>query len=397
MLPIILEKLTLSPEAKKFLPPAPPPARMMAAKGLAPLGPVDLVTVQTVLTADEDAKVAEAARAAVVAHPEPLLKAAAEGIKDAAILDFLSYCAVPASVKEAILLNKAVADETLQHIAKSETDAKVLDILSNNQARMLACTDIAENLIDNPALSFSTKKRLEEFFVNDFAAKVLAEPEPTPAAPGAADDFAAALAALPQEGDAALGDLFTALLDEQAAPLTPAAAPAVTTAPVDEAEAADAVELEPATEAEAGEEEEEKEGGLYKQILSMKVSHKIKLALKGNKEARGILIKDSNKMVCTSVLKNPRISEGEVATIAGSKSAIEDLLRLIGANNQWMRNYQIKLALINNPKCPAGISAKILPQLFDKDLNALAKSKGIPGALRQNAERLKRARAQKKS
>lgn len=391
MLPIVVEKLNLSAEARKFLAPAPPPARMMAAKGLAPLGPVELVTVQVVLTADEDPKVAEAARGAVVAHPEAQLKAAAEGIKDAAVLDFLSRCQLPAAVVEALLLNRAVADPTLVYVATEGRDEKVLDILAGNQARMLACTDIAEALIENPKLSFSTKKRLEEFFVNDFAAKVLAEPQPAASPAGApaggiADDFVAALAALPQD-DAGVADLISHLLQEN--PADAAAAPAPVLAPTeDEAE----------TEAPAQTEEvaEEGPGGIYKQILSMKVSHKIKLALKGNKEARGILIKDSNKLVCTAVLKNPRITEGEVAVIAASKSAIEDLLRLIGANSQWMRNYQIKVALINNPKCPNQLSQKILPMLYDKDLGALCKSRGIPSALKQSAERLKRARSQKK-
>lgn len=389
MLPIVVEKLTLSAEARKFLTPAPPPARMMAAKGLAPLGPVELVTVQVVLTADEDPKVAEAARGAVVAHPEPQLKAAVEGIKDASVLDFLSRCELPAAVVEALLLNRAVADVTLVYIATEGRDEKVLDILAGNQARMLACTDIAEALIENPKLSFSTKKRLEEFFVNDFAAKVLAEPEPavSPAgapAAGAADDFVAALAALPQD-DAGVADLISHLLQENPDDATAAPAPA----PAAEGDAET-----PAAESE--EVVEEGPGGIYKQILSMKVSHKIKLALKGNKEARGILIKDSNKLVCTAVLKNPRITEGEVAVIASSKSAIEDLLRLIGANSQWMRNYQIKVALINNPKCPNQLSQKLLPMLYDKDLAALCKSRGIPSALKQSAERLKRARSQKK-
>lgn len=395
MLPIVVEKLSLTAEARKFLAPAPPPARMMAAKGLAPLGPVELITVQVVLTADEDPKVAEAARGAVVAHPEQQLKAAAAGIKDAPVLDYLAHCELPASVVEALLLNRAVADATLVYVATEGRDEKVLDILSNNQARMLACTDIAEALIENPKLSFSTKKRLEEFFVNDFAAKVLAEPDSAAApagapAAGAADDFVAALAALPQD-DSGVADLISHLLEE-----TPEEAAARAAAQPAPAEAPAATDDEEGAEAPAEEEKEEEAGGIYKQILGMKVSHKIKLALKGNKEARGILIKDSNKLVSSAVLKNPRITDGEVQVIAGAKSSIEDLLRLIGANPQWMRSYQIKLALINNPKCPNQLSQKILPMLYDKDLSSLCKSRGIPSALKQSAERLKRARAQKK-
>jgi hypothetical protein len=374
MLPIHVEKLSLSAEARKFLPPAaPPPARMMAAKGLAPLIPADLIAVQIVLTADEDANVANAAKATLTANPEGILKSAAQAFTDAALLDYLSYCGVTASVKEAILLNKNIANETLVHLAKNETDPTVLDILAGNQARMLAHPDIAEFLIDNPKLNFATKKRLEEFFINDFAAKVLAEPEPV-ASTGApvdttlTDDFVAALANLPAG---------------EAAPLSA------------EEFAKEFLEENPEESDSAEAAEPEKKLSQYTQILSMKVSGKIKLALKGNKEARGILVKDSNKLVCGAVLKNPRITEGEVQTIANSKSAIEDLLRGIAGNGQWMRNYQIKLALIQNPKTPFPISQKILPTLFDKDVQSLTKSRGIPGALKQAAERLVRARQKK--
>lgn len=379
MLPIVVEKLTLSGEARKFLPPAPASARAMAARGLAPLSPADMITVQVVLTADADEPVAAAARQNVAAHPEALLKAAAAAIKDAPVLDYLSYCGVPASVKEAILLNRAVADETLQHIAKDEKDEKVLDVLSNNQARMLACPEIAELLIENPALSFSTRRRLEEFFVNDFAEKVLAETAAAPAgaAPAPADDslhaeLAAALAGLPPEAggqavdtDQLIKDLFEEKAEE---PATPGAKP---------------------------KEDDSAKGSIYKQILAMRVSQKIKLALKGNKEARSILVKDSNKMVCTGVLKNSRITDGEVISIASSKSAIEDLLRLIGSNPAWMRNYNIKLALLNNPKTPFAISQKMLPSMHDRDVEALSKSRGISGALKQAAERQVRAKQKK--
>ena len=377
MLPIVVERLTLSEEARKFLSPAPAPARMMAAKGLAPLAPAELVSVQVVLTADAEEPVATAARQSITAQPENILKGAAATIKDPAILDYLSYCAVPASVKEAILLNRAVADATLIHIAKDEKDEKVLDILAGNQSRMLACSEIAELLIENDAVSFSTRRRLEEFFIKDFADHVLADTA-APVVAGAApsDDaalhaeLAAALAGVAVEPGAEAIDaaaLVKDLLEEK--PDDAKAAPAK---PDDDAK-----------------------GSIYKQILSMRVSQKIKLALKGNKEARSILVKDSNKMVCTGVLRNSRITDGEVASIASSKSSIEDLLRIIGSNPGWMRNYQIKLALINNPKTPFAISQKMLPSMHDKDVESLAKSRGISGALKQAADRQVRAKNKK--
>ncbi len=372
MIPIEISELHLSDEARKFLPPNPPPARMMAAKGLAPLGPVDLVSVQIVLTADEDEKIAAAARESVGGLPESLLKAAAESSLDPAILDYLARCTLTPAAKEALILNKAVGDDTLIHIAATETDDRVLDILSGNQARMLKNVSIAEALLDNTKLSYNTKKRLEEFFINDFTANILAsDAEAGVTEDDLSKDFAAALATIPAEGEGIeqlTADVFAKeFLEEKQDKDAPAKSKA---APV----------------------EEEPQGGVYKQILGMKISQKIKLALKGNKEARSILIKDSNKLVATGVLKNPRITDGEVIMIASSKSSIEDLLRLISVNPAWMRNYPIKVALVNNAKCPIPVAQKLINQLHDHDLKSISKSRGVSGVVKQQAIRILKQR-----
>ena len=65
--------------------------------------------------------------------------------------------------------------------------------------------------------------------------------------------------------------------------------------------------------------EEGKKLSLSKRIMSMNVSEKIKLATKGNKEARGILMRDSNKLVSVAVIRSPRITDGEVLGLAQSK------------------------------------------------------------------------------
>ena len=46
--------------------------------------------------------------------------------------------------------------------------------------------------------------------------------------------------------------------------------------------------------------EEGKQLTLTQRIMKMNIAEKIKLATLGNKEARTLLIRDSNKLVCTS-------------------------------------------------------------------------------------------------
>ena len=89
---------------------------------------------------------------------------------------------------------------------------------------------------------------------------------------------------------------------------------------------------------------------MYAQILGMGVPEKIKLALRGNKDARMILIQDSNKVVRRLVLQNPRISDPEIVAAARSKNSDEEILRIIGDKREWARLYAVRAALTTNPR-----------------------------------------------
>lgn len=127
---------------------------------------------------------------------------------------------------------------------------------------------------------------------------------------------------------------------------------------------------------------------LFQQVQQMKVSEKVQLALKGNKEARALLLKDSNKQVILAVLNSPRITEQEVEVIAQSKSVSEEILRVIAHNRSWVKNYGVVVGLVNNPKTPVGLSLGFIKNLKAKDLNTLSKNKGVPEVIRTSAARL---------
>jgi hypothetical protein len=54
---------------------------------------------------------------------------------------------------------------------------------------------------------------------------------------------------------------------------------------------------------------DEPEKALWLRIRTMTVAEKVKLALRGNKDARGILLRDTNRILPRLVLQNPRITE----------------------------------------------------------------------------------------
>lgn len=127
---------------------------------------------------------------------------------------------------------------------------------------------------------------------------------------------------------------------------------------------------------------------LYAQILRMSVGERIKLALKGNRDARMILIRDTNRLIQRFVLQNPRLSDDEVITIARNRNLDVDLLRKIAEHKQWPRNYQVRSALVTNPKAPLASALHFVGTLMERDLRLLAKSKNVSATIVAQARRL---------
>ncbi len=120
---------------------------------------------------------------------------------------------------------------------------------------------------------------------------------------------------------------------------------------------------------------------LFQSIQSMSVSEKMDLARKGSKEARTILMRDSNKLVQLAVIQSPKITEGEVLMLAGNRQINDEVLKHIAINREWLKNYQIRVALANNPKTPLPDALKQVAFLKERELTLLSKSKSVARAL----------------
>lgn len=132
-------------------------------------------------------------------------------------------------------------------------------------------------------------------------------------------------------------------------------------------------------------EEKKKKLNMTQLILKMSPSQKIKLALTGAKEARGMLIRESSKIIAMSVLANPKITIGEVEFFAKSTGLNEDVIRKIGTNAEWSRKPSVYNALVANPKTPVGISLGFITRLNERELALLEKSRSIPEVVRTAA------------
>lgn len=120
----------------------------------------------------------------------------------------------------------------------------------------------------------------------------------------------------------------------------------------------------------------------------MSVAERIKLALHGNREARMLLLRDSNRLIRRFVLKNPRVNDDEIIAVSKNRSADDEILRVICESRQWTKNYQIRHALVTNAKTPLVLAMRFISSLSDRDIRAIAKSKNVSATIATQAKRI---------
>ena len=356
-LPLASPPAALSPEflplnmRKHVDPSSPVPLRMMAAKTLVPLAPSDMVGALYLLTFDPDAGVQEAAKKSVVSLPDRLLSAALrdEDVPAPVLGYFLERLRDKDAYAEMLILNATTPDEAVAATA-STCVPRVAEIISQNQLRLLRCDDIVRQLCLNPNASPALLDGVCDFCVR--SGLILPD---VPQMVESRIRIFGANAAPPDSGPTAAQVLaeHEELAQESAEPL-----------------------------------EEQKRLNMAQKVMKMSISEKIKLATMGNKEARGILIRDSNKLVAVAVITSPRITDGEILTVANNRAALDDVIRVLYKKREYIRHYKVKLALVKNPKVPLAVAMKFVTTLLEADVKELARNKNVSSGIRTFCKKL---------
>jgi hypothetical protein len=122
-------------------------------------------------------------------------------------------------------------------------------------------------------------------------------------------------------------------------------------------------------------------------LSALPVLDRLKLATKGTREQRAVLIRDPNKMVAVAVLSSPKVSENEIEAFARMGNVSDDVLRIIAGNRSWTKNYGVVLALVRNSKTPPALSMNFIHRLNERDLKALGTDRNVPEGLRMAARK----------
>lgn len=381
---------------------APPPARLAAARGMLPLPQSDLLEVLVALTGSEDAQIAAAANETLKAEtPEDLLIAASAEDTAPNVLAFLAtHADGKKEIHEAAILNTRTPDQALAKLAATTPHSSLLELITINQQRMVRCPEIIDAILGNPACSGEAERRArethKEFFEKERGARQIAEELRARGQTAAAEFFEAAelttaggelsfddawlIAQHIEVSDADLDDSW--LPSERYEELIPESATDVL---------ANVQRIIEAEKLESGEVSTERIS-LIRRIMFMNTKDRMKLAMKGDREARSILIRDSNKVVCSAVVKNPRIAEQEIENIAAMRTVADEVLRIIALNRGWARSYPIIHNLARNPRTPIPTVMNILPRIRTKDLKNLTQNKNVSETVRRQAYRLTQTR-----
>jgi hypothetical protein len=359
--PLPLEVLP-KPLQKHADPKAPPPLRMMGAKGLVPaVAPADLSTLLYVLSFDPDVAVRDTAVKTATGLPDKMWSVAlrAEGV-DGKVLDWLAdRFAGNEAALELVLLNPVALDDTVARLAPAVSQ-KLAEIVRQNELRLLRCEAILRGLCQNPNVLASTLDGACEFCVRN-GLTLLDVPRSVEAHERVHGVNPLAKPPEPVETAAALMQEYQQELAQE--PQADAPAPRAETP-----------------------EQEQKKLNITQRVMKMTVSEKIKLATLGNKEARTLLLRDSNKLVCMAAATSPRITDGEILGLANSRTVNADVLRYIYSSRTFVKNYAIKTSLVKNPKVPLPTALKMLYTLQEKDIKELARDRNVPQTIQSQAK-----------
>lgn len=349
----------LGPSAQKVLSEgAPLPAQMMAAKGVVPgAKPHEIVIVIAVLATRTDEKLREAAFGTLAKLPPPILNGALTAdLPGSVITQLASPYAGNHEVIEKLLRLPRITGEALEILAGA-ADERAGELIATNEELMLKHPVVIEKLYMNKRVRMSTADRLIELCVRNnielsipaFKEAALAIKNELIAEPSEEPTFDDVLFRETQEVAENLG-----LRDDE------------DTHEVDE---------------EGEEKVKEAAKPLYARMAEMTVSQRIRCATLGTAAERLLCVRDSNRLVAAAAAKSPLLKEPEAVQISASRVVSEDVLRILALNKDFVRNYQIKLNLVSNPRTPFTFSSRLVPMLRESELKMLAKSKNVSGAI----------------
>ena len=317
--------------------------QLLAAEGVLPLPPEELIPLQVDLAQGDDEEVAELALQSLRSVDARLARPFLERQAGPEALIFFAEESSHPMLLEAIVRRRDVPRHLLIRLAR-RLPPDLQELLLLRQDAIVEEPVILEALEENPQLSSYSSRRIAEYREH-----LLPRQRTVPA--------------LPEYEE------------------------------IDEEELQREIELARQLP-EMGEFEEERTRLTEGQIRGMPIPARLKLTRGAPRALRGILLRDSNPQVAVSVIINNSLSDQEVEQTANNRSVVEEVLVAITRKREWVNKYNVTRALVHNPRTPLASSMRLITKLSVRDLRDLGRNRNIPDALRSTALRLYRIKQQ---
>jgi hypothetical protein len=317
--------------------------------------------------------------------------------------DVLGYLASSENLRISLLPqlaeNPSVSEESLDALAVSGSRPVVEALFTS--ARVMNSPRLLQALQSNPSLR---PNELAEIGKKLAAMETTSESEPGADEADASDEVIAGTVAKYLEENAAelaaekdkpfqpIGMSLDEIAGQAEGEASPAAVADAATAAA-EKEVADASAAKAKKAAAA---KESRRDSVLQKIAKLDIRGRITLAMRGTKEDRSILIRDSTKLVAIAVLDSPKVSDGEVEKFALQKNVLEAVLRAIPMRRRFAKNYNITRNLVQNPRTPLDLSLGLMKNLLVHDLKNLSGNKEVSDTIRKVALRMFKQKVEKK-
>ncbi|HKV09786.1 MAG TPA: hypothetical protein VJ725_16710 [Thermoanaerobaculia bacterium] len=313
--------------------------QMLAAEGLLPLPPEQLIPVQVSLTLGSDMEVAALAAESLKKVDARFAQSYLAREAGPEVLAFFAGYVTHPLVIETLLRRRDVPRPILADLAR-RLPADLQEILLLRQDAIVEAPEILEALEQNPDLSSYSQRRIDEYREHLLPRDRSVRPA-EPAVEDEIDDFELA------------------------------------------------AEVEAARELpESGEVDVEKTKLSEGQIRTLSIPARLKLTRGAPRSLRAILIRDNNSLIAVSVITNNSLTDQEVEQTASNRAVVEEVLEAIARNRQWSAKYNVAKALVQNPRTYLPTALRLMTRLSVRDLRDLSRDRNVADAIRSTALRL---------
>jgi hypothetical protein len=314
--------------------------QILAAKGLAPLPPETLISLQIKLALSGDMELATLANTALRELAPTLVAQVMEDHGDEGDLTYFAQTSDHPLVLETVIRHRQSLANTLKVLAK-RASPDLQEILLLRQDIIIDDPGVLEELEQNPELSTYSSRRIGEYRQHLLFRKKIIEELP---------------------------------IDEEIEEVSNE----------EVIEAIDRVRQE----VKAVGDKEDLTGLTEVQIRALPVKVRIKLARHAGRTMRNLLVRDKNPLVARTVMLESMLTDGELELIAGNRSVVDDVFQIIARNERWLQKYPVVAAMAKNPRVNVGVAVRLIPRLSVRDLRALRRDYNVSQQVRQTADRL---------